>query len=101
MDIRKKIRRNWRLKVHHMAMSCLRGGPLRHVCGQSINPTAMICTFLESPIDLDAHTKKRFAFLAKSVEIDVAETTKFAHVARTDEVRVLLVTIFFFFFLTF
>ena len=38
-------------------------------------------------------------FLAKIVEIDIAEvgpkTMKFAHVARTDEVRVLLMTIFF------
>ena len=49
------------------------GGPLRYLCGQTINPTAMICTFLESPIDLDVHTKKRFALLAKIVEIDVAE----------------------------
>ena len=46
---------------------------MRYVCGQIINPTAMICTFLESPTDLDVHPKKRFAFLAKIVEIDVAE----------------------------
>ena len=46
---------------------------MRYICGQTINPTAMICTFLESPTDLDVHPKKRFAFLAKIVEIDVAE----------------------------
>ena len=33
----------------------------------------MICTFFESPIDVDVHIKKRFALVAKSVEIDVAE----------------------------
>ena len=32
-----------------------------------------ICTFLESPTDLDVHRKKRFALSAKIVEIDVAE----------------------------
>ena len=46
---------------------------MRYVCGQTINPTAMICTFLESPADLDVHPKKRFAFLVKIVEIDVTE----------------------------
>ena len=38
----KKINRNWRLKAHYMAMSYSRRGPLRHVCGQTIYPTAMI-----------------------------------------------------------
>ena len=38
-----------------------------------IDPTAMICTFLESPTDLDVHPRKNFARLAKIVEIDVAE----------------------------
>ena len=56
-----------------MAMSCSRRGPLRYVCGQTIDPTTLICTFLESPTDLDVHPKKRFAFLTKIVEIDVAE----------------------------
>ena len=46
---------------------------MRYVCGQTINPTAMICTFLESPTDLDVHPRKSFARLAKIVEIDVAE----------------------------
>ena len=40
-------------------MSCSRRGPLRYVCGQAIDPTAMICTFLESPTDLDVHPRKR------------------------------------------
>ena len=40
-------------------------GPLRHVCGQTIDPTAMICTFLESPTDLDVHPAKRFALFAR------------------------------------
>ena len=62
----KKIRRNWRLKVHHMAMSCLRGGPLRYVCGQTINPTAMIYTFIESPSDLDVHPGKHFALFGRN-----------------------------------
>ena len=46
---------------------------MRYVCVQTINPTAMICTVLESPTDLDVHPKKRFAFVTKIVEIDVAE----------------------------
>ena len=46
---------------------------MRYVCGQTVNPTAMICTFLESQTNLDVHRKKRFALLAKIVEIDVAE----------------------------
>ena len=54
-------------------MSCSRRGPLRYVCGQAIDPTAMICTFLESPTDLDVHPRKSFALLAKIVKIDVAE----------------------------
>ena len=67
-----------------MAMSCSRRGPLRFVCGQTVNTstTAMIYTYMESPSDLDVHLKKRFAVLAEIVEIDVAEagtkTTKFA-----------------------
>ena len=46
---------------------------MRYVCGQTVNPTAMICTFLESQTNLDVHRKKRCALLAKIVEIDVAE----------------------------
>ena len=42
------FRRNWRLKVHYMAMSSSRRGPLRYVCGQTIHPTAMICTFCKA-----------------------------------------------------
>ena len=61
-----KFRRKWRLKYTIW-------GPLRYVCGQTINPTSMICTFLESPTDLDVHPRKCFALLAKIVEIDVAE----------------------------
>ena len=56
-----------------MAMSCSRRAPLGYVCGQTIHPTAMICTFLESPTDLDVHPRKSFGRLAKIVEIDVAE----------------------------
>ena len=44
------------LKVHYIAMSCSRRGPLRYVCGQTIHPTAML--------------------LAEIVEIDVAEVVK-------------------------
>ena len=81
-----------------MAMSYSRRGPLRYVCGQTIHATAMVCTFLESPTDLDVHPRKSLDVLAKIVEIDVAElgaqTRKFGHVARTGEVRVLLMTIF-------
>ena len=62
----KKFRRNWRLKVHYMAMTCSQRGPLRYVCGQTIDPTAMICTFLESPTDLDVHPGKRFAFFGRN-----------------------------------
>ena len=77
-------------------------GPLRYVCGQTINPTSRICTFLESPTNLDVHHRKSLDFLAKIVEIHVADvgtqTTKFGHVAWTDEVRVLFMTIYLFFF---
>ena len=69
----KKFRRNWRPKVQYTAMSCSRRGPLRYGCGQTVHPTAMICTFFESPTDLDVHPRKSFALLAKIVEIDVAE----------------------------
>ena len=41
--------RNWRLKAYYMAMTCSRKGSLRYVCGQSVHPTEIICTFLESP----------------------------------------------------
>ena len=57
----KTFRRNWRLNVHYMAMSCSRRDTLRYVCGQTIYPTAMICKFLESPTDLDLHPGKRVA----------------------------------------
>ena len=69
----KKYHRNWRLKVHYMATSCSRRGPLRYVCGQTIQPTAMICTFLERPTDLDVHPRKRLLFFTKIFEINVAE----------------------------
>ena len=62
----KRFRRNWRLKVHYTAMSCSRRGPLRYVCGQTINPTSMIYTFLESPTYLDVHPGKRFALFGRN-----------------------------------
>ena len=62
----KKIRRNCRPKVHYTAMSCSRRGPLRYVCGQTIDPTAMICTFLKSPTDLDVHHGIRFLDIRKN-----------------------------------
>ena len=68
-DIRKKIRRKWPPKVHYTALSCSRRGPLRHVCGQTINPTAMICTFLERPTDLDVHPRARFALFGQNRRI--------------------------------
>ena len=78
----KKFRRNWRLKVHYMAMLCSRRGPLRHVCGQTIYPTAMNCTCLESPTDLDVHPGKGFALFARNRRIWqpklAPKTTKFA-----------------------
>ena len=61
-----KFRRKWRLKYTIW-------GPLRYVCGQTINPTSMICTCLESPTDLDVHPRKSVDGLAKIVEIDIAE----------------------------
>ena len=82
-----KIRLNWRLKVHYMAMSCSRRGPLRYVCGQTIDPTAMICTFLESPAYLDVLPGKHFALFAEIVETDDAEigvkTAEFALCGQT------------------
>ena len=88
----KKFRRNWRLKVHYMAMSCSRSSPLRYVCGQTIDPTAMICTFLESQTDLDVHPRKRSALFGQNRRNwrrrSTPKTMKFAHVARRDEVRV-------------
>ena len=62
----KKLRRNWRPKVHYTAMSCSRRGPWRYGCGQTIAPTAMICTFLESPTNLDVHPRKRFALFGQN-----------------------------------
>ena len=56
-----------------MAMSYSRRGPLRHVYGQTIYPTAVICTFLESQTDLDVHPGKRFALFARTVETDMAK----------------------------
>ena len=47
-------------------MSCSRRGPLRHVCGSTIYPTAMICTFLESQTNLDVHPGKRFALFGQN-----------------------------------
>ena len=55
-------------------MSCSRRGPLRYVCWQTIDPTAMICTFLESPTNRDVCIPGSvLLFLAKIVETDVAE----------------------------
>ena len=62
----KQFRRNLRPNVHYMALSCSRRGPLRYVCGQTIHPTVMICTFLESPTDLDVHPRTRFALFGLS-----------------------------------
>ena len=62
----KKYHWNWRLKVHYMAMSCWRRGPLRFVCGQTVNTTAMIYTFMESPSDLDVHPGKHFALFDRN-----------------------------------
>ena len=47
-------------------MSCSRRGPLCYVCGQTINPTAMIYTFIESPSDRDVHPGKHFALFGRN-----------------------------------
>ena len=81
-------------------MSCSRRGPLRHVCGQTIYTTAMICTFLESLTDLDVHPGKRFALFwwnrrnwrRRSRH---PKLRNLLDVTRTDEVWVLPMTIFF------
>ena len=65
----KKFRRKWPPKVHYTALSCSRRGPLRHVCGQTINPTAMICTFLEISTDLDVHPRTGFALFGQNRRI--------------------------------
>ena len=41
-------------------------GALRHVCEKTIYPTAIICTFLESPTDLDVHPGKRIALFGQN-----------------------------------
>ena len=46
-------------------MSCSRRGPLRHVCGPTIYPAAMMCTFLESQTNLGVHPGKRFALFGQ------------------------------------
>ena len=95
----KNSRRKWGPKVHYTAKSCSRRGPLRYVCGQTIDPTAMICTFLESPTDLDVHPGKRFALFGQNRRNWRSQSLhpkqrNFHDVARTDEVRVPLMTIF-------
>ena len=72
---------------------------MRYVCGQTIDPTAMICTFLESPTDLDVHPGKRFALFGQNRRNWRSQSWQpkqrnFHDVARTDEVRVPLMTIF-------
>ena len=62
----KELHRNWRLKVHPMAMPCSQRIPLRYVSGQNIYPTAMICTFSESLTDLDVHSGKCFALFGQN-----------------------------------
>ena len=52
--------------IYYTAMSCSRRGQLRYVCGQTIKPTARICTYLESPTDLDVHLRKRFALFCQN-----------------------------------
>ena len=47
-------------------MSYSRRSALRYVCGQTIDPTAMIYTFLESPTNLDVHHRKRFALFGQN-----------------------------------
>ena len=96
----KKFRRNWRRKVHYMPCHVHEGVPLRYVCGQTIDTTAMISTFFESLTDLDVDPRARFALFGQNrrnwrCQSRHPRLTKFAHVARTDEVRVLLMTIFF------
>ena len=62
----KNFRRNWRLKYTIWRYHAHEGCPLRYVCGQTIHPTAMVCTFLESPTDPDVHPRKRFALFGQS-----------------------------------
>ena len=75
--------------VHYMATSYSRRGPLRYVCEQTINPTAMICAFLESPTYLNVHTGKRFALFGRNRpnwcrrSRHKKKTTKFALCGRT------------------
>ena len=84
-------------------MSCSRRGSLRYVCGQTIDRTAMICPFLESPADLDVHLEKRFALFCWNRRNWRSQSwhpkqRNLHDVARTDVFRVLLMTIFSFFF---
>ena len=100
-----KFRRNWRLKLHYMALSCSRRGPLRYVCGQTIYPTPMVCIFLESLTDLDVHLGKRFALFGQNRRNWCSQSwhpkqRNLLDVARTDEFRVPPMTIFFCIFFT-
>ena len=65
----KNIRRKWRPKVHYMAMSCSRRGPLRHVCGQTINPTAMIYAFGKPNLPRCASSEAFCTFWPKSSKL--------------------------------
>ena len=88
-----------RPKVHYTATSCSRRGPLRYVCGQTIAPTAMICTSFESPTDLDVHPRKRFAVFVQNRRNwhrrSMHTKERNLLVARTDEVWVLLMNFFY------
>ena len=63
----KKSPRQCRPKVHYMAMSCSRRGPLRHVCDHTNHRTTMIHTFLESPSNLDVHPGKPSAIFGQNL----------------------------------
>ena len=62
----KKIRRNCRPKVHYTAMSCSRRGPLRYVCGQIINPTAMILYIFGKPNRPSCASQEAFCFFGQN-----------------------------------
>ena len=54
--------------------SCSLRGPLRYACGQTIYPTAMICTFLERLTNLDMHPGEVCcSFWPKSSKLTPAE----------------------------
>ena len=49
-------------KIHYMAVMLTKGS----IALRFIDPTAMICTFLESQTDLDVHPRKRFAHFGQN-----------------------------------